>query len=151
MQLFSPSLSRSVFPFSFLLSHLVTRPLERSVEFPLSQSRGQSEPHKDPQWTPSALSSLPSVTAQLHTHTETLSTDLYKNTPIACYSLFAVYILTQFLLFLFSTPSSFLRLKPFCLTPALVLCLSKNFSVLTAVCHHFLFIIKSFRKPDFVC
>lgn len=57
------------FPFSFLLSHLVTRPLERSVEFPLSQRRGQSEPHKDPQWTPSALSSLCSVTAQLHTHT----------------------------------------------------------------------------------
>lgn len=39
-------------PLSFLLSHLVTRPLERSVKFPLSQRRGQSEPHKDPQWTP---------------------------------------------------------------------------------------------------
>lgn len=39
-------------PLSLLLSHLVTRPLERSVKFPLSQRRGQSEPHKDPQWTP---------------------------------------------------------------------------------------------------
>lgn len=39
-------------PLSFLLSHLVTRPLERSVKFPLSQRRGQSEPHKDPQWEP---------------------------------------------------------------------------------------------------
>ena len=29
----------------FLLSHLVTRPLEHSVEFPLSQRRGQSELH----------------------------------------------------------------------------------------------------------
>lgn len=43
---FLPSLPPSS---SFLLSHLVTRPLERSVEFPLSQRRGQSEPHKDPQ------------------------------------------------------------------------------------------------------
>lgn len=62
--------SCSVFPFSFRLSHLVTRPLERSVEFPLSQRRGQSEPHKDPQWTPSALSSLHSVTAAAHTETD---------------------------------------------------------------------------------
>lgn len=61
------------FSLSFLPSHLVTRPLERSVEFPLSQRRGQSEPHKDPQWTPSALalSSLHSVTLQLHTHSHT--------------------------------------------------------------------------------
>lgn len=64
------SLSHSVFPFSFLLSHLVTRPLERSVEFPLSQRRGQSVPHKDPQWIPSALSSLPYVAAQLNTHAQ---------------------------------------------------------------------------------
>lgn len=50
----SPHLCRACFfslPLSFLLSHLVTRPLERSVKFPLSQRRGQSEPHKDPQWT----------------------------------------------------------------------------------------------------
>lgn len=68
LQLSLPCFPALFFPLSFLLSHLVTRPLERSVEFPLSQRRGQSEPHKDPQWTPSALSSLHSVTAAAHTY-----------------------------------------------------------------------------------
>lgn len=59
--------------FSLLLPpHLVTRPLERSVEFPLSQRRRQSEPHKDPQWTPSALTPpfAPSLHSCTQTHTE---------------------------------------------------------------------------------
>lgn len=54
-------------PLSFLLSHLVTRPLERSVKFPLSQRRGQSEPHKDPQWTP-LCSLLPPCCCRSCTH-----------------------------------------------------------------------------------
>lgn len=79
------SLSASLF--SFLFSHLVTRPLERSVEFPLSQRRGQSEPHKDPQWTPSAHASLRSDSAQLHTHTQSDTHTHNDDTHTLCFYL----------------------------------------------------------------
>lgn len=102
----SPHLCRACFsplPLSFLLSHLVTRPLERSVKFPLSQRRGQSEPHKDPQWTPlCSLSSLPAVAAAAHMHSQA---ELYKGTLPCLFS----FVLFLFFLLLLPYNSSALR------------------------------------------
>lgn len=124
LQLSLPCFPALFFPLSFLLSHLVTRPLERSVEFPVSQRRGQSEPHKDPQWTPSALSSL-----QLHTHTYRWN---YKriHTPCSCYFFFPVFLLFRFLGVMLSLIFSPAFLFNSCFS---CICLLMHFCVLTYI------------------
>lgn len=150
------SLPRSVFPFSFLLSHLVTGPLERSVEFPLSQRRGQSEPHKEPQWTPSALPSLHSVTAQLHTHTQK-----HRENYIRVYNL-------GLLIALSCLPPHSLSFAFLCVTLPFVFSATKSFPVVSSftlgvltdtssrmqsssISCHFLFTMRPLRKLEFLC
>ena len=60
----------------FLLSHLVTRPLEHSVEFPLSQRRGQSELHTKRatlEHNPLSLSLSPSRSRPTNPHSLSLN------------------------------------------------------------------------------